>query len=306
MWDDVAGLPPFRRDQAPDWLTEARIRRAVRAGDLVVGRRGVLLGRRRIDDARSEHALATEIAIAGTRGSPTYACLGSAGVLHGVSRLGQPPRRVRLYRERGGPWRDEAIAVLVCALPPEHITVTRGVPTTTLPRTAVDLGRWVSPQSGVVVMDSTRRLGCSREELEAVLDRCRRWPGVRKARAVAEFADPRAASPLESISRFAMRAADLPRPEPQVALGIDRHGYPVGIVDFYWEEFGVVGEADGLIKYDDEERLSLRAEKLRQEALEALGFIVVRWTWDDIWRRPDWVMMRLRRAMAAGARRRSA
>ena len=38
-------------------------------------------------------------------------------MLHCISRLGKPPRRVRLYRERGGPWRDEAVAVLVCALP---------------------------------------------------------------------------------------------------------------------------------------------------------------------------------------------
>ena len=147
MWEDVAGLPPFRRDQAPDWLTAARVRRALRAGDLVASRRGVLVGRRRIDDdARDEHALATEIAVVGTRGSPAYACLGSAAVLHGISRLGRPPRRVRLYRERGGPWRDEAIAVLVCALPPEHVTVVRGVPATTLPRTAVDLARWVEWQ----------------------------------------------------------------------------------------------------------------------------------------------------------------
>jgi very-short-patch-repair endonuclease len=68
----------------------------------------------------------------------------------------------------------------------------------------------------------------------------------------------------------------------------------------------VIGEADGLLKYDDARPLSLRAEKLRQEALEARGYIVVRWTWDDIWRRPDWVVSRLRRAMAEGARRRTA
>jgi len=122
-----------------------------------------------------------------------------------------------------------------------------------------------------------------------------------------EFGDPRAESPLESISWFAMHERDLPAPELQVPLGIDEDGRPTGVVDFYWEEFGVIGEADGLMKYDDEDaRLSLRAEKLRQEALEALGFIVVRWTWEDIWRRPDWVMMRLRRAMNTGARLRSA
>jgi very-short-patch-repair endonuclease len=94
----------------------------------------------------------------------------------------------------------------------------------------------------------------------------------------------------------------LPAPELQVPLG---DASRVGIVDFYWREFGVVGEADGLMKYDEEQPESLRAEKLRQEALEDVGFIVIRWTWDDIWRRPDWVEARLRSAFMRGAQRRT-
>jgi very-short-patch-repair endonuclease len=123
---------------------------------------------------------------------------------------------------------------------------------------------------------------------------------VRRAREVVSFADGRAESPLESISRVAFREMGLPVPELQVPLGVP----PVGIVDFYWEDYGVVGEADGLLKYADEAPDSLRAEKLRQEALEDLGFIVVRWTWEQIWRQPDWVEMRLRKAFRKGAERR--
>ena len=135
---------------------------------------------------------------------------------------------------------------------------------------------------------------------------CVRWPGIRKARRAIEFADHRAESPLESISRVAFAERGLPRPELQVPLPCPER--PVGIVDFYWEEFGVVGEADGLLKYDEDsdQPAPLRAEKLRQEALEALGYIVVRWTWDDIWRRPMWVVQRLGNAFQEGARRRTA
>jgi hypothetical protein len=122
-----------------------------------------------------------------------------------------------------------------------------------------------------------------------------------------DFADERAASPLESISRLAFADFGLPPPEPQVTLVWDEWGNPKIIVDFYWPDFGVVGEADGLLKYDDldEPRANpLRAEKLRQEELENLGYIVVRWTWDDIWRRPEWVVARLRRAFREGSRQR--
>ncbi|MGH8963294.1 MAG: hypothetical protein ACRDWT_19230, partial [Jatrophihabitantaceae bacterium] len=59
----------------------------------------------------------------------------------------------------------------------------------------------------------------------------------------------------------------------------DTGGRFVGRADFYWPEFGVVGEADGRMQYDD--RTVLLAEKRRREALEALGLIVVRWHWTD-------------------------
>jgi very-short-patch-repair endonuclease len=306
MFEDVAGLPPFRPCDAPSWLSTAHIRRAVRSGDLVVGRRGVLVGRRRLQlatEERDSHLLAIQVAAAGLRGgSPAYACLGSAAVVHQLSRLGRPPQRVRLYREKGGPWRDEEVAVLCCGLPGRHVQVCEGVPATTRARTTVDLARWVTFRSGVVVADSALRRGCTRAELERVVADCTRWPGIRRARDVVAFADGRSESPLESISRVAIRDMGLPAPELQVGLG---GAVPVGIVDFYWEDYGVVGEADGMLKYDDDEKTSLREEKLRQEALEDLGLIVVRWTWEQIWRQPDWVAMRLRRAFRQGAQRRS-
>jgi len=308
MDEDIAHLPPTRRRDLD--LPDARIRSAVRRRVLLPLRRGVLVGRdayEGAEDSRRRHAILAAAAILATEGAPAVACLGSAGLLHGFDRLGRPPQRVRLYRERGRPWRDRDVAVLTCGLPDRHVTRVMDVPTMTAARTAVDLARWVTFRSGVVVVDSALRLGVQREELERVARDCLRWPGIRKAREVIRFADGRAANPLESISRVVFHVLALPAPEPQVTLVWDDFGNPKYIVDFLWEEFGVVGEADGLLKYDDEEeRLSLRLEKLRQEELEALGYIVVRWTWDDIWRRPEWVVARIRRAMAEGARRRTA
>lgn len=301
---DIAGLPPFRRSASD--LSDAQIRRALRAGELVGMRRGVLVGRRRLQLALSDtdqHMLRMRAAVLAIPGPPVVAALGSAALLHGLSRLGRSPRRVRLYRSRGGPFRDDDVAVLVCGLPDRHVTNVGGIPSTTAARTVIDIARWVSYRSGVVVADSALRNGTTRPELAAIASDCARWPGIRKAREVVEFADSRAASALESVSRVAFAEAGLPPPQLQVPIGDPE--WPDGIVDFLWEEYGVIGEADGMFKYDGSP-MALRAEKLRQEALEARGYIVVRWTWDDIWRRPDWVVDRLRRAMAEGARRRTA
>lgn len=299
-------LPPTRRSEIA--ASDAAIRSALRRGRLIPLRRGVLAGRvavdRAEDNGQARHALRAKSAILATEGAPAYACLGSAALLHGFSRLGQAPERVRLYRARGRPWRDGDVAILTCGLPPSHLGEVMGVPSTTAARTVVDLARWVSFRGGVVVADSALRLGVDRHACESVARDCARWPGIRKAREVIAFADRRAASPLESISRVAFRDLGLPPPEPQVTLAWDDFGNPRIIVDFYWEDYSVVGEADGLLKYDDSEPLTLRAEKLRQEELEAMGYVVVRWTWDDIWRRPEWVAGRIRSAFAEGPRRR--
>lgn len=309
MDDFLANLAPTRRRALKG--SNARIRSALRKGELIALRRGVLVGRAVVDAAceeRERHALLARAAILATRGAPAYACLGSAGLLHGFDRLGRAPGRVRLYRPKGPPWRDKEVAILTCGIPAPHVTTVLNVPCTTGARTVVDLARWVSYRGGVVVADSALRSGVTRHELEQVIKDCTRWPGLCKARDVIAFADGRAATPLESISRVAFQDMGLPPPELQVTLAWDEWGNPRIIVDFYWPEYGVVGEADGLMKYDvnADEPNPLRAEKLRQEELEALGYVIVRWTWDDIWRRPEWVASRLRTAFREATRRRTA
>lgn len=80
----------------------------------------------------------------------------------------------------------------------------------------------------------------------------------------------------------------------------DVNGRFLGRLDFYWPQFGVVGEADGLAKY--ESSAVLREEKHRQERLEVAGLIVVRWGWADL-TTFDQVVTRLKRAFDRGAAR---
>jgi very-short-patch-repair endonuclease len=60
---------------------------------------------------------------------------------------------------------------------------------------------------------------------------------------------------------------------------------PYDRVDFLWKAERVIGEADGLLKYPNPE--ALHKEKQRQELLERLGYHIIRWTWNEVFRRPD-------------------
>jgi hypothetical protein len=183
----------------------------------------------------------------------------------------------------------------------EHVVPIGALQCTSVARTVIDIAREHGRDAAVVAADKALHENwVSPERLFSTLADCRRWPGVRTARTAVEAADGRAESPLESMSRLELVDWGVPVPELQSSIG-DANGNPIGRVDFYWDEFGVVGEADGMHKYDG--RLTrLHAEKLRQERLEETGLIIVRWGSADL---PHFhtVAQRLRRAFSRGQRR---
>ncbi len=296
---ELADLPAFPiGDSRTYGLTRWQVDRAIRAGVLVQLGVGVAVGARRMSsDAVAEHVEQIRAAQLRMR-RLAAASHGSAALLYGLARLGRPAGRVRLTcdRDRGRYRRLDLDARLhVAGLPPEHLTMVRDIPVTTVARTVIDLSRVVSFRSGVVLADSALRAGTTGQQLHGVLDYCKRWPGRRRALTVVAFASGLSESPLESVSRVVFAQAGVPAPELQVPI-FDGTTF-VGRVDFRWGR--VIGEADGLAKYDDP--MALRREKVRQMALEDLGFEVVRWTWDEIWRTPDVVLGRLYRAFRRAA-----
>jgi very-short-patch-repair endonuclease len=108
--------------------------------------------------------------------------------------------------------------------------------------------------------------------------------------------DPRVETVLESISWNAFIDAELDLPTPQVTIvGASGRRWRV---DFLFGD-RVIGECDGAVKYGD--AASLWREKKRQEDLEQAGYIVVRWTWEEVMHRPWEVVERIRRALARAA-----
>jgi hypothetical protein len=169
-------------------------------------------------------------------------------------------------------------------------------------RTVADIARECGVEEAVVVADAAIRSGrTDADRLQRELEICRFWPGAQAARTVVALSDGRSESALESVSRLRIGATSLPAPELQVDI-LDAAGHFLGRGDFYWEEFGVLGEADGMEKYDGVRPESLREEKLRQERCENTGLIVVRWTESDLLRMPR-LVERIAHAAQRGSRR---
>lgn len=180
---------------------------------------------------------------------------------------------------------------------PDTSTV-RGVLTVGLAWAAVSCASLSTREWAVVTMDAAAWADPS--GLKDLEDAAGGMPGARGIGVVRQalpLVRTGAQSPLESLSRVRICDLGVEEPELQVAL-YDASGL-IGLVDMLWRRQRVVGEADGRAKYLT--RDDLIAEKLREDRLRDLGFRVVRWTWDDIMRRPDDVVHRLRRAMSRRA-----
>lgn len=168
----------------------------------------------------------------------------------------------------------------IATLPDEQVVLLDGVRATSLERTVVDISRRESFRGAVVIADSAFRAGADPVVASAIGRWCEAWPGGSQVPAVLGFADGRAETALESVSRVAMRWNDLPLPEPQVEVWLGSR--LLGRVDFFWRRYNLVGECDGMVKYGDPDVLV--KEKLRAEGLTSHGLELVRWNWDHAWR----------------------
>jgi hypothetical protein len=213
----------------------------------------------------------------------------SAAVAHSLPVWSIPLARVHITRNRssGGRTRRQSVVHTGRIASDEQIEV-NGLHVTSAARTVVDLARTVPFEQAIVVGDAALRMGTTtRDELTEQLDRARRRSGRPAAQRVVDFLDGRAESVGESRSRVALRQSDLPAPELQACI-VGHDATVVARVDFLWPERGVIGEFDGMVKYHKEMRGDrppeqvVIEEKVREDALRALGWIVVRWTWQDL------------------------
>lgn len=169
----------------------------------------------------------------------------------------------------------------------------QGIPVVDRQLAAVSASAALTLEWAVAVMDAVCFSDLAAPDRLRALEAA--WPlllGIGTTRRALPHVRSGAQSPLESISRVRFCALGLPEPQLQVPI-YDRDGL-VGYVDMCWLELGVIGEADGLMKYTDPQ--ALVAEKRREDRLRALGFAVIRWSWSEIMNRPHVVVRRIQAA----------
>jgi hypothetical protein len=274
--------------------------------DTVVSR-GELLGRGASPSAITRAAVAGSLVAIGrglfaTGPSPDvlavaqrYGALShtTAASLLGLDLVVDPGVHVTTAHRRRSP--PPEVVVHRGSLGPEDSMTTGGLRLTTPLRTAVDCARQLPQPDAVVLLDSVlRTAGVPETSLrDAFADLT--GPGSARARRALALCDGRSESALETLARLLFQAHGL---TPELQVDIYDAGHFVGRVDMLFRAEGLVVELDGFQHHAD--RRAFRRDRLRHNALMCAGFRVVRFTWEDVVGRPDYVLAAVRQLLTAG------
>ncbi len=174
---------------------------------------------------------------------------------------------------------------------PDERAVLADLPVTTPQRTAFDVGRRQPLGSAVANLDSLMRAtAITADEVHAVADQHRGARGLRQLETALGLVDTGSQSPKETALRLLLLRAGLPRPTTQIPVSTDQG--QVYYLDMGWEDLMVGVEYDG--EHHRLDRWQYTRDNHRREALERLGWIVIRVTVTD---RPDDIVARVRDAL---------
>lgn len=205
----------------------------------------------------------------------------SAALIHGAAIWAQDLQYVHATRRDLGRGRHQAgVAHHPAELPDSEVTEVDGMIVTSPARTVWDLCVSSGIEAGLVTADSMLNLGLALDsDLLDLSSRYSSWRGSRRAKVTLSFASGLSDSPGETRARLLFRRAGVPRPVLQYRVEDDA-GRLIGISDFAWPEFRLLGEFDGMVKYGRPEDLA--KEKVREDRLRAQGWSIIRFVWTDL------------------------
>jgi len=164
---------------------------------------------------------------------------------------------------------------------------------TTRGRTLVDCSRQLDFAAALVVADSAVRAGLLKADFER-LAIAAKGPRSIKVRRVAHHVDKRAANLFESALRAICLSVSGLTVTPQITIG--GPGYPLGRPDLVDLRLRIVIEADSFEWHGH--RSALVADAERYNGFVAEGWLVLRFTWEDVMLHPAVVREVLERAVA--------
>jgi very-short-patch-repair endonuclease len=193
--------------------------------------------------------------------------------------------------------RTTAVVTRRADLPSADSVDVDGMRVTTPPRTVTDLLCTLEPLASVAMACDALSQGIlTTADVRSAADSAMGRHGAARARFVARTCAGRPHSVLEW--HFHRRVGALGAGWRFNTSVYDAEG-KIGDVDAVHEGTRIVVELDGQ-QFHGPDRF--QADRTRDQRLAAVGYVVLRFTWDDLTRRPDDVIERIRRTMSHRAR----
>ncbi|MCB0860169.1 MAG: DUF559 domain-containing protein [Solirubrobacterales bacterium] len=178
------------------------------------------------------------------------------------------------------------------SFPASQITEVGGIRTTTVERALVEFCADAKPaEIGKALSQGERERVLCWETLDEILAAASGRKGVGRLRAELDFWHPAFADaesePEEDLLRL-IRARSLPMPEANVFLDPYK-------ADFLWPKLKLVVELDPYGTHKGRE--SFHRDRRKSVELEARGYRVIRFTWEDVYKHPERTLRELDRIM---------
>jgi hypothetical protein len=225
-------------------------------------------------------------------GDSTMTGLSAAAVL-GTKWLdaGEPAELRRVNRHS-----PPGIVVRSYDLDAREAVVHNGIRITTPERTAFDIGRSMSANRSIPILDALAHATHFKvADVVALAVANPGTRGIRRLQSVLKLVDGGAESPQESRVRLLLVTAGMPPPETQIEF-TDEFGTARIRVDMGWREWRVAVEYDGVQHWSDRYQRSWDIDRIAM--LEAMGWAVVRIS-AEMLSRPDVIIERVRSKLRA-------
>ena len=276
-------------------LTREAVRHAVRSGRLYVVHPGVYaVGRPRL--SREGPWMAAVLAC----GPAAMLSMTPAGLHWEVLERGDERPHVSVPSQAGRTAPRGVVLHRAATLTPADRAVRRGIPVTSLERTLIDLARTTDPRTiKAAVRQAERRHRLDLATLRARVAEPRTSIGHARLFALLSAYVPASGltdSELETAFLGLCARHRLPRPDTTARIGPYRP-------DFLWPAERLVVETDGRETHDTD--VAFLEDRIRDRAMRALGYEVLRFTWAEVMLRPGAVAAEVRAALHRRRRERA-